>query len=70
MDQEQVKAESSETNETAAQTPRIDWDNPDTLAGDAPAMSSWPLVASIVVYSGWFIFLVIMAYMRVSTTPQ
>jgi hypothetical protein len=70
MDQEQTSAESPESKEPVPQAPRIDWDNPDTLAGDAPAMSSWPLVASIVVYSGWFIFLVIMAYMRVTTTSQ
>ena len=70
MDQEQVSAEASESKEPVQQAPRIDWDNPDTLAGDAPAMSSWPLVASVIVYAGWFIFLVIMAYMRVTTTSQ
>ncbi|HNO80396.1 MAG TPA: hypothetical protein PKN33_20305 [Phycisphaerae bacterium] len=70
MDQEQRSAESSESAEVATKEPRIDWNNPDTPAGDAPAMSSWPLVASVVVYSGWLVFLVVMAYMRVSTTPQ
>ncbi len=67
MDQEQAQVEASESVE---QAPRIDWDNPDTPAGDAPAMSRWPLIASIVVYSGWIVFLVAMAYMRVSTTSQ
>lgn len=70
MDQEQANAETSGSKESAEQAPRIDWDNPNTLAGDAPAMPRWPLIASIVVYSGWLVFLVVMAYMRVSTTPQ
>lgn len=49
---------------------RIDWDNPDTLAGDAPPMPRWPLMMSIVVYAGWLVFLVVMAYMRINTTAQ
>ncbi|GJM24971.1 MAG: hypothetical protein DHS20C16_13860 [Phycisphaerae bacterium] len=70
MNQEQVSPEATESKEQEQPAPRIVWDNPDTLAGDAPAMSRGPLIASIVVYAGWFIFLVIMAYMRVSTTSQ
>ncbi len=70
MDQEQTSAEAAGLEESVERTPRIDWDNPNTLAGDAPPMSRGPLIASIIVYSGWFVFLVIMAYLRVTTTSQ
>lgn len=64
------QASNAESKETPQPAPRIDWDNPNTLAGDAPPMPRWPLMLSIVVYAGWLVFLVVMAYMRLNTTAQ
>ncbi|NOX59754.1 MAG: hypothetical protein GXP29_12990 [Planctomycetes bacterium] len=72
MDQSehQIAEANAQTTDEPQREPRIDWDNPDTLAGDAPPMSRVPLILSIVVYAGWLVFLVSMAYMRIRTTSQ
>ncbi len=68
--QEQTSATNATAQDAPQREPRIDWDNPNTPAGDAPAMPRWPLMLSIVVYGGWLVFLVVMAYMRMHTTDQ
>ncbi len=47
----------------------LNWADPDIPAGDAPPMPAWPLVVAVLAFTSWLVFLVVMAYVRVSTTP-
>jgi hypothetical protein len=48
--------------------PKYDWNDPSVPAGDAPPMPRWPLIVSSIAFGLWFIFLVVMAIVRVKTT--
>jgi hypothetical protein len=56
--------------EQAAAPPKYDWADPKVPAGNAPSMPRWPLLVSGVVFGLWIIFLVAMAYIRVTTVSQ
>ncbi|NLX12075.1 MAG: hypothetical protein GXY44_00265 [Phycisphaerales bacterium] len=43
------------------------WDN-DLPAGDSPPLPRWPLIASIVVYCLWMVFLIAMLIVRLTYT--
>jgi len=47
--------------------PKSIWDN-DLPAGDSPALPRWPLIASVVALSLWFVFLVSMMIVRLCTS--
>ena len=51
-----------------APPPKYDWSDPSVPAGDAPSMPRGPMIASIVVYCGWLIFLISMVVLRLKTT--
>jgi len=43
------------------------WDN-DLPAGDSPPLPRWPLIASIVAYCVWMVFLIAMLVVRLRYT--
>jgi len=43
------------------------WDN-DLPPGESPPLPRWPLIASIVAYSCWMVFLVSMMIVRLTTS--
>ncbi len=53
----------------SSRPPRYDWDDPSVPPGDAPAMPRWPMILGAVAWGGWVIFLVVMAIVRIRTTP-
>lgn len=56
----------TETNATAqTEAPKSIWDN-DLPAGDSPPMSRGPLVAAIIAYICWMVFLLSMMVMRLA----
>lgn len=59
-------ADSGET-ELAPKRPRIDWNDPDVPAGNAPPLPRWPLMLAALLWVGWLAFLVVMAVVRTST---
>ncbi|MBN1513883.1 MAG: hypothetical protein JXB13_17840 [Phycisphaerae bacterium] len=56
----------SESETTAP--PRINWQDSNVPAGNAPPMARWPLIAGFVVLGLWFVFLIAMAVFRVVST--
>jgi len=52
---------------TDAAKPKSIWDN-DLPAGDSPPLPKWPLVAAIVAYGAWMIFLLAMMILRLIET--
>jgi len=53
---------------TDAAKPKSIWDN-DLPAGDSPPLPKWPLVAAIVAYGAWMIFLLAMMILRLIAPP-
>ncbi len=46
-------------------TSRINWQDPDIPAGNAPPMPRWPMIAGFVALGLWLVFLIVMAVFRV-----
>jgi hypothetical protein len=46
--------------------PRINWQDPNVPAGDAPPLPRWPLVAGFVLLGLWVLFLLVMAILRLA----
>ena len=65
-EREADRVDSGET-ELAPKQPRINWNDPDVPAGNAPPLPRWPLVLAALVWVGWLGFLVAMAVVRTST---
>ncbi len=53
----------SEAENGASNAPkkrRIDWSDPNVSVGNAPPMPRWPVVAFLLAWLGWIVFLVAM----------
>lgn len=45
------------------------WNDPAIAVGDAPALSNWPMMLSLLAWAVWVIFLAVMAFSRLGTNP-
>jgi hypothetical protein len=46
----------------------VDWADPTVPVGDAPALPRWPLIVLGVAWTGWIIFLMVVAVAGRATT--
>ena len=63
----EVERSESAAAEPEPKRPRINWNDPDVPAGNAPPLPRWPLVLAALLWVGWLGFLVAMALMRTGT---